>query len=346
MDMLPRRPDGPQPRARRSNPAIAGDETLTDPGPATHDRTETDLRTWVPTTRSCSSTAARARRGPGHRDVFNPATEAGHRDRRRRPPTDQVDQAVPAARRRSRRGRRSPARSAPGNPPVRRRLRGARRPAARPRSSTRSARPSRFAESCRSRWRVTSTCAGRRRRPGRPHGAPGRLRQAGPELLRRGLRPVGVVAGDHRLQLPAQPRDLQVRRRAGRRAAPSVLLPSPRTPLTTLLLGDLFQEAGLPPGVMNVVIGDGPSVGQHLTTHPRRRPGLLHRLRRASAPRIMEQAARGLKGVTLELGGQVAQHPDAGHRRPRRSPSRCTCGGRATAVRAAPRWPGCWCTRA
>ena len=34
-----------------------------------------------------------------------------------------------------------------------------------------------------------------------------------------------------------------------------VLLPSPRTPLTTLLLGDLIQEAGLPPGVMNVVIG-------------------------------------------------------------------------------------------
>ena len=46
-----------------------------------------------------------------------------------------------------------------------------------------------------------------------------------------------------------------------------VLLPSPRTPLTTLLLGDLIQEAGLPPGVMNVVIG-GADVGQRLTSHP------------------------------------------------------------------------------
>ena len=58
-----------------------------------------------------------------------------------------------------------------------------------------------------------------------------------------------------------------------------VLLPSPRTPLTTLFLGDLIQEAGLPPGVMNVVIG-GADVGQQLTVAPRRRPGLVHRLRR------------------------------------------------------------------
>src|SRR3954453_9915205 len=34
-----------------------------------------------------------------------------------------------------------------------------------------------------------------------------------------------------------------------------VLFPSPRTPLTTLLLGELIVEAGLPPGVMNVIVG-------------------------------------------------------------------------------------------
>ncbi len=83
----------------------------------------------------------------------------------------------------------------------------------------------------------------------------------------------------------------------------TVLLPSPRTPLTTLWMGELFEEAGIPAGVINVVIGDGPSVGQHLTTHP-----WVDRVSftgsDAVGAAIMEQAARGLKGVTLELGGK------------------------------------------
>jgi acyl-CoA reductase-like NAD-dependent aldehyde dehydrogenase len=83
----------------------------------------------------------------------------------------------------------------------------------------------------------------------------------------------------------------------------AVLLPSPRTPLTTLWMGELFQEAGIPAGVLNVVIGDGPSVGQHLTTHT-----AVDRVSFTGSDgvgaRIMEQAARGLKGVTLELGGK------------------------------------------
>jgi acyl-CoA reductase-like NAD-dependent aldehyde dehydrogenase len=81
-----------------------------------------------------------------------------------------------------------------------------------------------------------------------------------------------------------------------------VLLPSPRTPLTTLLLGDLIQEAGLPPGVMNVVIG-GPDVGERLTTHPG-----VDRVSftgsDAVGSKIMSQAAQNLVGVTLELGGK------------------------------------------
>ena len=82
----------------------------------------------------------------------------------------------------------------------------------------------------------------------------------------------------------------------------TVLLPSPRTPLTTLWMGELFEEAGIPAGVINVLVGDGPSVGQHLTTHPG-----VDRVSftgsDAVGARIMEQAAQGLKGVTLELGG-------------------------------------------
>jgi aldehyde dehydrogenase (NAD+)/betaine-aldehyde dehydrogenase len=41
----------------------------------------------------------------------------------------------------------------------------------------------------------------------------------------------------------------------------TVLLPSPRTPLTTLWMGELFEEAGIPAGVINVLVGDGPSSG-------------------------------------------------------------------------------------
>jgi len=46
-----------------------------------------------------------------------------------------------------------------------------------------------------------------------------------------------------------------------------VLLPSPRCPLTTLFLGELIQEAGIPDGVFNVVVGQI-DVGQRLSAHP------------------------------------------------------------------------------
>jgi len=81
-----------------------------------------------------------------------------------------------------------------------------------------------------------------------------------------------------------------------------VLLPSPRTPLTTLFLGDLIKEAGLPPGVMNVIIG-GVDVGTQLSSHPG-----VDRVSFTGSDgvgaKIMEQAAKNLVGVTLELGGK------------------------------------------
>jgi acyl-CoA reductase-like NAD-dependent aldehyde dehydrogenase len=81
-----------------------------------------------------------------------------------------------------------------------------------------------------------------------------------------------------------------------------VLLPSPRTPLTTLFLGELIRESELPPGVMNVVIGNA-DVGQWLSSHPG-----VDRVSFTGSDvvgaRIMAQAAAGLKGVTLELGGK------------------------------------------
>ena len=81
-----------------------------------------------------------------------------------------------------------------------------------------------------------------------------------------------------------------------------VLLPSPRTPLTTLFLGELIQEAGLPAGVMNVIIG-GADVGEQLSSH-RGVDRVSFTGSDGVGSRIMAQAAANLTGVTLELGGK------------------------------------------
>jgi acyl-CoA reductase-like NAD-dependent aldehyde dehydrogenase len=81
-----------------------------------------------------------------------------------------------------------------------------------------------------------------------------------------------------------------------------VLLPSPRTPLTTLFLGELIKRAELPPGVMNVITGNA-DVGRQLSSHPG-----VDRVSftgsDAVGAQIMAQAAQSLTGVTLELGGK------------------------------------------
>ena len=83
-----------------------------------------------------------------------------------------------------------------------------------------------------------------------------------------------------------------------------VLLPSPRTPLTTLLFGDLVREAELPAGVLNTVVG-GTEAGQRLSAH-RGVDKVSFTGSDAVGSKIMEQAARNLNGVTLELGGKSA----------------------------------------
>ena len=113
--------------------------------------------------------------------------------------------------------------------------------------------------------------------------------------------PVGVIAAITGYNFPI---NLAVFKFASALAAGCtvVLLPSPRTPLTTLFIGALLAEAGLPPGVMNVVVG-GVEVGRALTTHPG-----VDRVSftgsDAVGAQIMAQAAGTLKGVTLELGGK------------------------------------------
>ncbi len=83
-----------------------------------------------------------------------------------------------------------------------------------------------------------------------------------------------------------------------------VAKPSEDTPLSTLLLAELFFKAGLPKGVFNVVTGDR-TIGEALVAHPI--PRKIAFTGSISAGKAIAAAAAGtLKRVTLELGGQSA----------------------------------------
>jgi aldehyde dehydrogenase (NAD+) len=82
-----------------------------------------------------------------------------------------------------------------------------------------------------------------------------------------------------------------------------VIKPSEYTSASALELMKLVEEAGFPPGVVNVVTGSGPEVGMALVEHP-----LVAKIAftgsDATGQKIYEAAARGLKRVTMELGGK------------------------------------------
>jgi aldehyde dehydrogenase (NAD+) len=85
----------------------------------------------------------------------------------------------------------------------------------------------------------------------------------------------------------------------------TVLKPSETAPFDALMLAELAVEAGLPPGVLNVVTGTGPVVGEALVSHP----GVdmvSFTGSTAVGRRISELAAGTVKRVTLELGGKSA----------------------------------------
>ena len=82
-----------------------------------------------------------------------------------------------------------------------------------------------------------------------------------------------------------------------------VVKPSEFTSTSTLELVRLFERAGLPPGVVNVVTGFGPEVGGPLVEHPDVAK-VAFTGGEATGVRVYEAAARGLKPVTLELGGK------------------------------------------
>jgi acyl-CoA reductase-like NAD-dependent aldehyde dehydrogenase len=82
-----------------------------------------------------------------------------------------------------------------------------------------------------------------------------------------------------------------------------VLKPAELTPLTAIRIGELALEAGLPPGVFNVVPGKGTVAGEAMVAHP----GVDKITFTGSTEvgrHIMKKCADGMKKVTLELGGK------------------------------------------
>jgi acyl-CoA reductase-like NAD-dependent aldehyde dehydrogenase len=76
--------------------------------------------------------------------------------------------------------------------------------------------------------------------------------------------------------------------------------PSEFTPLTAIHLARCCERAGLPAGVLNLVIGDGPTVGHAIVSHPG-----VHGIGLTGSPETGDKVARaaGAKAMLLELGG-------------------------------------------
>jgi len=114
-------------------------------------------------------------------------------------------------------------------------------------------------------------------------------------------RPVGVVAAIAAYNYPLL---LLVHKLGAALAAGCtvVAIPSPRTPLSTLLLGEVLREADVPAGVVNVVVGEvdiARAVTENSGVDKIAFTGSV-----AVGEKVMRQAAKGVRGVVLELGGK------------------------------------------
>ena len=85
-----------------------------------------------------------------------------------------------------------------------------------------------------------------------------------------------------------------------------VIKPSEFTSASVLEFARLIEQAGFPPGVVNIVTGFGADVGMPLVEHP-----LTNKIAFTGSERtgglVYQQAAKGLKRVTMELGGKSPQ---------------------------------------
>jgi acyl-CoA reductase-like NAD-dependent aldehyde dehydrogenase len=116
--------------------------------------------------------------------------------------------------------------------------------------------------------------------------------------------PVGVVAAITPWNYPLNQVTLKVA--AALAAGCTVVLkPSEVAPLNAFVLAEAIHEAGLPPGVFNLVSGYGPVVGEVLASHPSVDMVSFTGSTRAGK-RVAELAAASVKRVALELGGKSA----------------------------------------
>jgi acyl-CoA reductase-like NAD-dependent aldehyde dehydrogenase len=121
--------------------------------------------------------------------------------------------------------------------------------------------------------------------------------------------PVGVVAAISPFNFPLN----LVAHKVGPGLAAGntlVLKPASTTPLTAIRLAEILEEAGVPAGVFNVIVGSGGTVGDWITTDPR-----VAKISFTGSPPVGEAIIRkaGLKKVTMELGnnsGTIVE-PDA-----------------------------------
>ncbi|KAK9057656.1 hypothetical protein SSX86_022492 [Deinandra increscens subsp. villosa] len=83
-----------------------------------------------------------------------------------------------------------------------------------------------------------------------------------------------------------------------------VIKPSELTPLSALAVAELALQSGIPPGVLNVVMGDAPNIGNALLESPQVRK-LTFTGSTAVGKKLMAAAAQTVKKVSLELGGNA-----------------------------------------
>jgi aldehyde dehydrogenase (NAD+) len=128
-----------------------------------------------------------------------------------------------------------------------------------------------------------------------PSNSPGRFSMA----IRR---PLGVVGGIAPFNFPLI---LATKKVAFALAAGNtfVLKPSEETSLVGLKIAEIFDKAGLPPGVLNVVTGDGPTLGAAMYTDPRVK-AVLFTGSTAVGRQIAVECAKNGKKFDLEMGGK------------------------------------------
>lgn len=115
--------------------------------------------------------------------------------------------------------------------------------------------------------------------------------------------PIGVVAAITPWNFPAA----MITRKVGPALAagcPCIVKPAPETPFSALALAALAEQAGIPPGILNVVTGDAVAIGGELTRSSQVRK-LSFTGSTAVGKLLMAQSAETLKKVSLELGGNA-----------------------------------------